>query len=172
MTRRSTTARIQEAGNYQVEGYAATFKKYLLHKNVYEQIDRYAFINADMSDIIMQYDHTGRILARTRNNTLDVNVNNKGLFIRANLSKSRAARELYEEIQQGLIDRMSWAFTIDDLDEETRNGIKIYTIRRIKKVYDVSAVSIPANEDTIITTQLKRKDCVRKLYIKGILCKD
>ena len=131
-----------------------------------------------MSDIIMQYDHQGRVLARKSNGSLIVEPNDEGLFICADLSKSDASRSLYEDIETELVTRMSWAFTVaeDSYDRETRTR----TILRVKKVYDVSAVSIPANEDTLISARsyfdgvieeeqqelLKREKQIKMLEIK------
>lgn len=141
--------------DYYVEGYATTFEPYELYEydgiKYYEQIDRHAFDDADMSDVIMQYDHEGRVMARQSNSSLIVEPNDDGLFICADLSKSDASRSLYEDIQNELVTRMSWAFTIseDAFDKETRTR----TILRVNKVYDVSAVSIPANQDTLISAR-------------------
>jgi HK97 family phage prohead protease len=142
--------------DYYVEGFATTFNKpYLLYEldgiKYYEEIDRHALDGADLSDVIMQYDHQGKVLARLSNKTLGLEPTDKGLFIYADLSKSQAAKELYEEIRNGLITKMSWAFTVaeDRYDRETRTR----TILKIKKVYDVSAVSIPSNGDTEISAR-------------------
>lgn len=139
-----------------VEGMATTFDDpYLLGENdgikYYEVIDRNALEGADVSDVIMQYNHQGKVLARQSNNTLGIEPTEKGLFIFADLSKSRAAKDLYEEITNGLITKMSWAFTVgeDSYDRETRTR----TITRIKKVYDISAVSYPANSGTEISAR-------------------
>lgn len=141
---------------YYVEGFATTFNKpYLLYEfdgvKYYEQIDRHALDGADLSDVIMQYDHEGKVLARISNKTLGLESTENGLFIFADLSKSQAAKDLYEEIKNGLITKMSWAFTVaeDKYNRETRTR----TITKIKKVYDVSAVSIPANGDTEISAR-------------------
>lgn len=139
--------------DYYVEGYAARFEPYVLFEysdgtKVYEKFDRACFDEADMSDIIMQYDHQGKVLARLRNETLKVTVDDNGLFMQADLSKSEAARNMYEEIQNGLVDRMSWAFRPGEWDFDETTSTIIH--KTIKKVYDVSAVSLPANEDTII----------------------
>jgi len=141
---------------YYVEGFATTFNKpYLLYEldgiKYYEEIDRHALDGADLSDVIMQYDHQGKVLARLSNGTLGLEPTNNGLFIFADLSKSAAAKELYEEIRNGLITKMSWAFTVaeDKYNQETRTR----TITKIKKVYDVSAVSLPANGDTEISAR-------------------
>lgn len=141
--------------DFYVEGFATTFEPYELFEvdgvTYYEQIDRNAFINADMSDVIMQYDHTGRVMARQSNGSLIIEPNDDGLFICADLSKSNASRELFEDISQGLVTKMSWAFTIaeEEFDRDTRTRL----IKRVKKVYDVSAVSIPANDDTLISAR-------------------
>ena len=106
---------------------------------------------ADMSDVIMQYNHEGKVLARLSNGTLGVEANDNGLFTFADLSKSRAAQDMFEEIKNGLVTKMSWAFRVseDSYDRDTRTR----TILKIAKVYDVSAVSIPANADTDISAR-------------------
>ena len=117
----------------------------------YEQVDARALDGADMSDVIMQYDHMGKVFARQSNGTLGIEPDKKGLFMFADLSKSQAAKELHEEIKNGLITKMSWAFSVkeDSYNQDTRTR----TILKIKKVYDVSAVSIPANNDTQISAR-------------------
>ena len=142
--------------DFYVEGYATTFDKpYLMYEfegiKYYEQIDSRALDGADLSDVIFQYDHQVKVLARKSNNTLNVEPNNIGLFICADLSKSKESREMHEEIANGLVTKMSWGFTVaeDEYDRATHTR----TIKRIKKVYDVSAVSIPANNDTSIQSR-------------------
>jgi len=142
--------------DYYVEGYATTFNKpYMLFEydgiKFYEVVDRNALVGADMSDVIMQYNHEGKVLARLSNKTLGIEADDNGLFTFADLSKSRAAQDLYEEINNGLITKMSWAFTVaeDAYNKDTRTR----TILKIKKVYDVSAVSYPANADTEISAR-------------------
>lgn len=142
---------------YYVEGYASTFNDpYVLFEdydgNEYREIIApTAFADADMTDVIMQFDHSGKVLARMSNGTLIVEPDEHGLFVAADLSGSQAARDLYEEIINGLITRMSWAFMIaaDEYDRETRTT----TITRVKKVYDVSAVSLPADPNTEISAR-------------------
>ena len=142
-----------------VNGYASTFDEpYVLYDGdgwkYLEVVDRGAFDNTDMSDVIMQYDHRGRVFARTRNNTLEVNPDDKGLFIKADLGGTEIGRELFEEIRGGYTDKMSFGFTVDGEFEESvkTDGVRIYTrhITSIAKLYDVSAVSIPANDGTSI----------------------
>lgn len=143
-----------------VTGYASTFDEpYVLFDGdgwkYLEVVDRGAFDNTDMSDVIMQYDHRGRVFARTRNNTLTVNPDDKGLFIEADLGGTEIGRELYEEIRGGYTDRMSFGFTVNGEFEEyekTEEGVALYTrhITSVEKLYDVSAVSLPANDGTSI----------------------
>lgn len=141
---------------YRVEGYATTFDvPYLVGEydgiKYYEMVDSRALDGADLSDVIMQYDHHGRVLARNANGTLEIRSDSYGLHVTADLSKSTAAREMYEEIKAGLVSKMSWAFVVqeDGYDRETH----VRKITKIKKVYDVSAVSIPANADTDISAR-------------------
>lgn len=150
------TAEKRLESDFYVEGFATTFDKpYLLYEydgnKYYERIDRNALVGADMSDVIMQYNHEGKVLARLSNKTLGVEVTDTGLFTFADLSKSSAAKELFEEISNGLITKMSWAFrvTADAYDRDARTR----TILKISKVYDVSAVSYPANGDTEISAR-------------------
>lgn len=142
---------------YYVEGYATTFDKpYLLYEfedgtKFYERIDAHALDGADMSDVIMQYDHEGRVFARESNNTLILIPDHKGLLIAADLGKTDLARGLYQDIEAGMITKMSWAFTVSE--ESYDRATRTRTILKIKKVYDVSAVSIPANGDTEIAAR-------------------
>lgn len=142
---------------YYVEGYATTFDKpYLLYEfedgtKFYERIDAHALDDADMSDVIMQYDHEGRVFARESNNTLILIPDHKGLLIAADLGKTDLARGLYQDIEAVMITKMSWAFTVSE--ESYDRATRTRTILKIKKVYDVSAVSIPANGDTEIAAR-------------------
>lgn len=143
-----------------VTGYASTFDEpYLLFSGegweYWEVVDRNAFDKTDMSDVIMQYDHQGRVFARTRNKTLAVGTDDKGLFIEADLGGTELGRELYDEIRGGYTDKMSFGFTVNgELEEREKdeNGAVKYTrhITSVSKLFDVSAVSIPANDGTSI----------------------
>lgn len=148
--------RTAEDGEYIVEGYATTFNDpYVMMEfdgiQYKEEVDRNAFDGADMNDVIFQYDHAGKVFARQKNGTLFLNCDDHGLHVRADLSKTEASRQMFEEIKSGLISEMSFAFTVaeDAYNNETRTR----TITKIKKVYDVSAVSIPANPSTNISAR-------------------
>ena len=143
--------------DYYVEGYATTFDDpYVLYEydgvQYKEVIDRHALDGADLSDVIMQFDHAGRVFARTgKSNTLIVEPQDRGLFMAADLSRTEQARSMHEDIAAGLITKMSWAFTVqeDSYDRETHTR----RILKIRKVYDVSAVSFPANPSTDISAR-------------------
>lgn len=152
----AATAAKRFDSDFYVEGFATTFDKpYLIYEydgiKYYEMIARDALDGADMSDVIFQYNHGGKVLARLSNNTLGLEAVDYGLLTFADLSKSRAAKDMYEEIDSELVTKMSWAFTIkeDSYDRNTHTR----TILKIKKVYDVSAVSFPANADTDISAR-------------------
>lgn len=152
-------AKEDDPQRYIVTGYASTFDQpYTLYhiendKVVEEQVDRNAFDNADMNDVIFQYDHEGRVFARMSNDTLKVSTDEHGLFIRAYLGGTEIGRNLYEEIQGGYTNKMSFGFTVDKDDiKETDKGY-LRTIRSVSKVFDVSAVSLPANDYTEISAR-------------------
>lgn len=167
--RNMTVLEVKEAENNEmvVEGFATTFNEpYTLYSDsdlIYrEQVAPEAFENTDMSDVILQYNHEGRVFARISNNTLEVEPTDKGLFIRANLGGTEIGRNLYEEIAGGYTDKMSFGFTVDN-DEEVRTEAEdgrvdiLRTITGISKLYDVSAVSIPANDGTSISVSTRSK---------------
>ena len=120
--------------------------------SVFERIEPDAFKETDMSDVIFQCDHTGKVFARTSNNTLSLMVDDKGLFTRTDLSRTESARQMFEEIREGMYYKMSFAFTIDtdEVIRESENKL-VRVIKRIAKLYDVSAVSFPANDTTNIS---------------------
>ncbi|MBQ7886941.1 MAG: HK97 family phage prohead protease [Clostridia bacterium] len=147
-----------------VHGYATTFNEpYELYRHgkyvVLEQVDPHAFDECDLSDVIMQFDHAGRVYARTRNNTLTLSVDSHGLAIEADLSKTDSAKQLYEEIREGMVDRMSYGFIVAEdewtvnHDRDSGKTTELRTIRKVRKVFDVSAVSIPANDGTSLATR-------------------
>ena len=154
---------------YRVEGYASTYDDvYTLYTmkyddgytvSVQEKVERHAFDNADMSDVIMQYDHQGRVFARMSNGTLNLNKNDeRGLYIDAYLGGTEIGRQLYEEIKGGYTRKMSFGFTVSgdtfEQTQATKEGeVWLRTITGVSKVYDVSAVSLPANDYTSISAR-------------------
>lgn len=146
---------------YVVEGYATTFDvPYELHDGYFERVLRTALDGADMSDVIFQLNHEGPVLARMRNGSLSVTCDEHGMAVRASLVGSKYGRDLYEAVASGLIVHMSWAFTVTDGGWEYDPDTRTSTITRVKKVFDVSAVSLPADEDTEIHA---------RSYIDGVI---
>lgn len=147
-----------------VEGYATTFNQpYELYNwgdyRVNEQIDSAAFNDCDMSDVIMQYDHRGRVFARVSNKTLELKIDEHGLHVRADLSGTEIGRQLFQEIKGGYTSKMSFGFVVGEdvrtVTEDHVNNITtvLRTITKITKLYDVSAVSLPANDATEISAR-------------------
>lgn len=153
---------LEPADDMIVEGYATTFDSpYLLYRDdgyeVWEKVDRNAFAKTDMTDVIMQYDHSGRVFARNANGTLTMNADEHGLHIRALLGGTEIGRQLYEEIKGGYTNKMSFGFRVEadkrEVLEEGETVRVMRTITDIGKLYDVSAVSLPANDGTAISAR-------------------
>jgi HK97 family phage prohead protease len=125
---------------------------------VNEQVDRDAFRETDMSDVIMQYDHEGPVFARVSNGTLQLEEDDHGLKVTAYLGGTERGRQLYEEIAGGYTNKMSFGFTVTgekkDRSRDADGKVTILrTITKIGKLYDVSAVSLPANDATEISSR-------------------
>lgn len=145
-----------------VRGYATTFDQpYLLYSDddveLWESVDRNAFAETNADDVIFQFDHEGRVYARSSNSTLSLRSDDHGLFVEANLGGTAIGRELYDEIKGGYITKMSFGFTVrkDEWNRRKENGKEISERRilDVKRLYDVSAVSIPANSATEISAR-------------------
>ena len=153
------SAEENEEKDYTVRGYFCTFDDpYPLFPDLFETIDPHAFDECDMSDVILQMNHDGFVYSRTRNGSLKISFDEHGGYCEADLSGSKQGREdLYEAISNGLIDRMSFGFTIaDDGFEwvEDDDGVVHTRITKIPKLYDVSAIAgFPANEGTDISAR-------------------
>ena len=143
--------------SYIVEGYATTFNdEYVLFEDYdgtqyKERVLPEAFDKeTDMSDVIFVKDHEGTVFARTRNKTLQLSLDDHGLKVSVDLSKTASARAMYEEIKAGMYDQMSFAFIVDRDEYDKTNHLR--SITHIQKLFDVSAVSFPANPNTDIGT--------------------
>ena len=138
-----------------VEGYAVMFNTPTVlfdydGVEIKEQIDPNAFKACKMTDVIFNYNHGGKVLARTRNSTLILEIRIDGLYIRARLDGTEEGRKIYEEIKGGYIDKMSFRWS-EDIDGATYDKANhLWTVVKCKRLYDVSAVDIPAYEDTSI----------------------
>lgn len=140
--------------NYITEGYASTFEPYLLFKDgdmeFYEEIDPRAFDNTDMSDVVFLRDHSGSVLARTKNGSIELSVDSHGLKTRTDLSLTERSREMFEDIAVKNYTQMSFSFIVgEDTYIEKGNQI-VRHVNSIKKIFDISAVAFPANPATDI----------------------
>ena len=148
--------------SFLVEGYASTFEPYKLieidGEDYNERIEPTAFDEADMTDVVYRIDHEGKVFARSSAGTIKLDIDEHGLHQVTDLGKTRAGKEHFEEIAAGNYPQMSFAFTVaeDHYDADTRTRI----IDRIGKVFDISAVSFPANP----TTELHVRD-----YFNGVI---
>lgn len=145
-------APVEDKRGYTVEGYATTWDDpyQMSMDGLMEKVDRHALDGADMSDVIVQYDHSGMVLARQRNGTLEAHPDDHGYHVLMYLGGCQQGRDLFEAIQNGLVTQMSWGFSVPDDGWEYDPATRTSTITKIQKVYDVSAVSIPANPSTDI----------------------
>lgn len=141
-----------------VEGYAVVFEKPTIiwsdgETDFKEVVDRNALVDADISDVPFKYNHSDAvmIMARTRNKTLELTVDNNGLKFSAQLADTTMGNDLHKLVKRGDIDKMSYAYTVseDSYDRETHTR----RILKIKKLYDVSAVDLPAYDDTSISAR-------------------
>lgn len=149
---------LDENKKYRVEGYASTFEPYTLWTTedgveIKEQIEPDAFAETDFSDVVFRIDHEGPVFARTSNGLISLEVDEHGLKTRIDLSKTEKARGIFEDIEAGMYPQMSFAFTVEreawDRETHTRH------VEKIGKLYDVSAVSFPANPGTEIGVSLR-----------------
>ena len=141
-----------EEKKYMVEGYASTFLPYVLFNedgvDYSERIDRHAFDEADLSDVVFRIDHEGPVYARTSAGTVRLDIDDHGLHNINDLSRTQRSRDVFEDIAVGNYPKMSFAFRVapggDHYEPETHTRV----IDRIAKVFDISAVSFPANPTT------------------------
>lgn len=150
-----------EEKNYMVEGYASTFDVYDLFESdgitYKEHIEPTAFENCDMRDVVFLKDHEGTVFARSKNNSLQLSVDEHGLKVRADLSLTAGSREAYEEISSGLYDQMSFAFIVADDGDSYDRATHTRNIHSIRKLFDVSYVMRPANSFTDISVATRSR---------------
>lgn len=152
----SLVPREGESDAYRVRGTAVVFDTPACLFEIdgvkyYEAIDRHALDDCDLSDVIMNYNHSGKVVARLRNKTLLLSITERGLALEADLSGTAAGRELYEEIDGGYIDKMSFSFSVRAAEYDAATHTR--RITKIRKLYDVSAVDIPAYEETTLSAR-------------------
>ena len=143
-------------GKMIVEGLAVVFDQpTVLFKlddgtEIKEVIERGALDNTDVSDCFFKYNHSNHTMgmARVKNGTLQLEIRDEGLFIRAELADTTAGRDLYELVKRGDIDKMSFAFDIEE--EEFDQEQYMFRVKKISKLWDVAVVNVPAYDGTRI----------------------
>lgn len=156
-----------------LEGYALVFNEDTLigdeENGFIECIDRNALKEANMTDVPMKYNHNDShlIIARTRNKSLQLTVDDKGLKVRAELIDTESNKDIYKMVRAGLLDKMSFAFTVSSQKIDRSGDIPKRTITGIDRLYDVSVVDLPAYDQTsivvgrslaLVDTELKTMD--------------
>ena len=169
-----------------LEGYAIVFDQETLigdiDKGFIESIDRNALKNANMKDVPMKYNHDDSflIIARTRNNSLRLTVDDIGLKIRAELIDTDSNKDIYKMVKAGLLDKMSFAFTVSSQKIDRSGDIPKRTITGIDRLYDVSIVDLPAYDQTsivvgrslaLVDTELKTMDMEDQIKKANIIKK-
>ena len=143
-----------------INGYAVVFdSRTVLYKDPEtgleygEVIDSHALDGADMSDVVLRFDHQGHALARTRGGSLRLSVDQHGLRIDAVMTLSDEACSFYQEVKNGLIDKMSFAFTVAPEGDSWDSATRTRTVKRISRLFDVSLVTWPAYEQTQVSAR-------------------
>lgn len=159
-----------------VEGYAVTFEEPTImcsYKGIdyKEKISRDAFKNCKMDDVVLNIDHTGKPLARTKNGTLKLTVDDKGVYVRAELNGTEAGRQAYEEVKGGYFDKMSFCFITAENGESYDKNNHMRSINAIERLFDVSIVTFPAYDTTSVFARSyfeaeAEKESLEKLQIK------
>lgn len=171
---------IESKENMLIAGYAVVFDsptKLYSANNVdyYEVVKKEALTNCDMSDVVLRYNHKDNttLLARTSNNTLTLTVDEIGLYFEAELANTTAAKDIYELIKRGDLNKMSFAFTVDK-DFYVDNTRYINAIKTLK---DVSVVDFPAYSATVVEAvyrnfdnmEAEAKETIAKEKLKTVL---
>lgn len=154
---RLADVKFEEAeGKMTLEGYAIVFNQETLigdeDYGFMEEIDRRALENTLMKDVPMKYNHMDSflIIARTKNKSLTLSVDNNGLKVHAELLDTQSNQDIYKMVRSGLLDKMSFAFTVEEQSWNKEGKIPKRTITKIGRLYDVSVVDTPAYDSTSI----------------------
>lgn len=133
-----------------IEGKAVAFDSPETYYGETEVIDRHALDSADMSDVVLRYNHsdTNYTLARTRNHSLVLDVREDGLYFQADLIPTTTNKDAYLMVKEGLLDKCSFAFTIDEDKYDNKQHLR--TITKIGRMYDVALVDFPFYNDTMV----------------------
>ena len=146
----------ENEGKMILEGYAIVFEQETLigdeERGFKEVISRTALTETLMRDVPLKYNHMDSflILARTKNKSLVLSVDNIGLKVHAELIDTHSNEDVYKMVRSGLLDKMSFAFTVKKQSWDRSGKIPVRRIESIDRLYDVSVVDLPAYEGTSI----------------------
>lgn len=147
-----------------IEGKAVAFESPETYYGETEVIDSHALDNADMSDVVLRYNHndTQYTLARTRNNSLRLDLREDGLYFDADLIPTSTNKDAYLMVKEGLLDKCSFAFTVEEDSYNERT--KLRTILKIGRLFDIALVDFPFYTDTLVEARSldNRVDFVEK----------
>jgi len=117
-----------------------------------EEMSADVFINSDMNDVVALFNHDANmVLARTKSGTLKLKVTGNAMEYEFEAPNTTLGNDLLEMVKRGDVYQSSFAFSVEAEDWQEREGKKPKRIiRSIKKVYDVSPVTYPANPDTMV----------------------
>lgn len=133
-----------------IEGKAVAFNSPETYYGETEIIDEHALDDADMSDVVLRYNHneTQYTLARTRNKSLRLDIREDGLYFDADLIPTTTNKDAYLMVKEGLLDKCSFAFTIEEDKYDSKKHLT--TITKIGKLFDVALVDFPFYNDTVV----------------------
>ncbi|MEP9852114.1 HK97 family phage prohead protease [Staphylococcus aureus] len=156
-----------------VEGYALRFNTLSNDLGGFvETISPQALKDADLSDVRCLIDHdSSKVLGRTTSDTLELNVDEEGLYFRTQLPNTTYAKDLYENIRLGNINQCSFGFILDedgDTFEKREDGLFKRTLRKIKSLFDVSVVTYPAYNDTDVAPALRSIEAIKEEELEEI----
>lgn len=159
-----------------VEGYALRFNTLSNDLGGFvETISPEALKEADLSDVRCLIDHdSSKVLGRTTSETLELKVDDEGLYFRAQLPDTTYAKDLYENIRLGNINQCSFGFILDengDEFEKREDGLFKRTLRKIKSLFDVSVVTYPAYNDTQVAPALRSIEQIKEQELADIKAK-
>ena len=169
--------RVEETEDKMIlEGYAIVFEEETLigdeERGFREVISRDSLSKANMKDVPLKYNHMDSflILARTKNKSLSLSVDKKGLKVHAELLNTTTNQDVYKMVKAGLLDKMSFAFTVKKQSWDRKAEIPLRRIEEIDRLFDVSVVDLPAYEGTsiysrsldLVETELKAMDLAKR----------
>lgn len=161
-----TEFKIRENGeDIFIEGYFAVFNtRYEMWEGAAETVLKGAFTDTLGEDVRALINHnTDFVLGRTKAGTLELTEDDIGLFGRIKINKNDSdAMNLYARVQRGDVNQCSFGFDIIDETYKTdAQGNVLWELRKVK-LYEVSVVTFPAYEETIVQARKNDLETIQK----------